>query len=47
VACHEDVPLARALYARVAIGQEIPEELYAAVAAVLAAVYRVREARVA
>src|SRR5262245_31637994 len=47
VACHEDVPLARALYARVAIGQEIPEELYAAVAAVLAAVYRLQEARVA
>src|SRR6185503_1902075 len=34
VACHEDVPLARALHARVRIGQEIPEELYAAVAAV-------------
>jgi len=45
VTCHEDVPLARALHARVAIGQEIPEELYGAVAAVLAAVYRVREAR--
>lgn len=44
VACHEDVPLARALYARAAIGQEIPEELFAAVAAVLAAVYRLQEA---
>jgi len=47
VACHEDVPLARALYARVRIGQEIPEELFAAVAAVLASVYRLQEARVA
>ena len=47
VACHEDVALARALHARVAIGQEIPEELYAAVAAVLATVYRLQEARVA
>jgi len=44
VRCHEDVPLARALYARVAIGQEIPEELYAAVAAVLASVYRLQGA---
>lgn len=40
VRCHEDVPLARTLYARVKVGQEIPEELYAAVAAVLATVYR-------
>jgi flagellar biosynthetic protein FlhB len=40
VRCHEDVPLARALYARVRVGQEIPEELYGAVAAVLATVYR-------
>ena len=47
VPCHEDVPLARALHARVAIGQEIPEELYAAVAAVLATVYRLQEAQVA
>jgi flagellar biosynthesis protein FlhB len=45
VACREDVPLARALYARVAVGQEIPEELYGAVAAVLATVYRVQEAQ--
>jgi flagellar biosynthetic protein FlhB len=44
VACREDVPLARALYARVAVGQEIPEELYGAVAAVLATVYRLQEA---
>jgi flagellar biosynthetic protein FlhB len=47
VACHEDVPLARALHSRVAIGQEIPEELYAAVAVVLATVYRLQEARAA
>jgi flagellar biosynthetic protein FlhB len=45
VACHEDVALARALYARVRIGQQIPEELYGAVAAVLATVYRLQEAR--
>jgi len=37
---HEDVRLARTLYAKVKVGQEIPEELYGAVAAVLATVYR-------
>ncbi len=42
VVCHEDVPLARALYAQVPVGQEIPEELYAAVAAVLSHVFRLR-----
>jgi flagellar biosynthetic protein FlhB len=31
-----DVPLARALYANTVVGQEIPPELYAAVAQVLA-----------
>ena len=35
----ENRPLARALYANVDIGQEIPEELYQAVAEVLAYVY--------
>lgn len=45
VLCHEDVPLARALYAKVEVGQEIPEEFYEAVAAVLATVYRAQEAR--
>ena len=35
----ENKPLARALYANVDIGQEIPEELYQAVAEVLAYVY--------
>jgi flagellar biosynthetic protein FlhB len=45
IACHEDVALARSLYARVRVGQEIPQELYAAVAAVIATVYRLQEAR--
>ena len=39
VLLYEDVPLARALYARVEIGQEIPDDFYAAVAAVLNYVY--------
>jgi len=42
VVCYEDVPLARALHAQVEIGQEIPEDLYAGVAAVLGYVYRLR-----
>lgn len=42
VVCWEDVPLARALYAQVEVGHEIPEELYAAVATVLSHVYRLR-----
>jgi len=42
VPCYEDVPLARALHAQVQIGSEIPEDLYAAVAAVLAYVYRMQ-----
>ncbi len=40
---YEDVPLARALHAQVDIGEEIPEQFYQAVAAVLAYVYRVKE----
>lgn len=40
VVCYEDVPLARALYRQVEVGQEIPEDLYAAVAAVLSYVFR-------
>ena len=36
----ENKPLARSLYANVELGEEIPEELYVAVAEVLAAVYR-------
>jgi flagellar biosynthetic protein FlhB len=39
----ENRPLARALYAAVDEGMEIPETLYAAVAAVLAEVYRLRD----
>jgi len=39
----EDRPLARALYAAVPEGHEIAEDLYPAVAAVLAEVYRARE----
>ncbi|MGN6444401.1 EscU/YscU/HrcU family type III secretion system export apparatus switch protein [Amnibacterium sp.] len=38
----QDVPLARALYAACEIGQEIPEELYGAVARVLAFVMSLR-----
>lgn len=38
----ENKPLARALYANVDIGQEIPEELYQAVADVLAYVYNIK-----
>ena len=41
----ENRPLARALYASVEVEQEIPEELYAAVAAVLAEVFKQRERR--
>ena len=40
IVCYEDVRLARGLHAQVDIGQEIPEDLYAAVAEVLAYVYR-------
>jgi flagellar biosynthetic protein FlhB len=39
---HEDVALARALHAQVDVGQEIPAELFAAVAAVLGHVYRLQ-----
>jgi flagellar biosynthetic protein FlhB len=38
----ENVPLARALYRSVEVGQEIPVDLYKAVAEVLAYVYRIR-----
>ena len=40
VTIYEDPPLARRLFADVEIGDQIPEELYAAVAAVLSYVYR-------
>ena len=42
VPLYEDVPLARSLYAKVEIGDEIPEDMYAAVAAVLNYVYRIQ-----
>lgn len=42
VVCFENVPLARALHARCEIGDFIPEELFEAVASVLAYVYRVQ-----
>lgn len=41
VICFEDVPLARALHAQCEIGDEIPVDLFQAVASVLAYVYRV------
>jgi len=37
----EDPPLARSLYASVEVGRQIPEEFFAAVAQLLAFVYRV------
>ena len=40
----ENKPLARMLYANVDIGQEIPPELYQAVAEVLAMVYNMKNA---
>jgi len=46
VICFEDVPLARALHAQCEIGDEIPEDLFEAVAGVLAYVYRMRGERV-
>jgi flagellar biosynthetic protein FlhB len=42
-----DPPLARSLHASVEIGQQIPEELFGAVAQVLAFVYRVAGKRAA
>ena len=43
----EDRPLARSLHAAMEIGQIVPEELYQAVAQVLAYVYRVARRRTA
>jgi flagellar biosynthesis protein FlhB len=40
-----DPPLARSLHATVEVGQQVPEELYEAVAQILAFVYRVAAAR--
>jgi len=44
VICYENVPLARALHARCEIGDEVPVDLYQAVAEVLAYVYRIQGA---
>jgi flagellar biosynthetic protein FlhB len=44
VLCYEDVPLARALHARCEIGEEVPVDLFQAVAEVLAYVYRIQGA---
>jgi len=46
VHCYENVPLARSLHARVPLGEEVPEDLYTAVAAVLSYVYRLKGVRV-
>jgi flagellar biosynthesis protein FlhB len=45
VPCVENVPLARGLYASVEVGQEIPMELYQAVAEVLAYVFSLKARR--
>ena len=45
VPCVENVPLARGLYASVEVGQEIPVELYQAVAEVLAYVFSLKARR--
>ena len=47
VLCYENVPLARALHAQCEIGDQIPAQLFEAVAGVLAYVYRVQEGRTA
>src|SRR3954471_24389908 len=41
-----DPPLARALHANVEVGHQVPEELFAAVAQLLAFVYRVARKKV-
>ena len=47
IAVVPDPPLARALYANVDIGKQIPEELFQAVAQLLAYVYRIAGRRAA
>lgn len=42
VPLHEDVPLARALYKACEVGQEIPEDLFKAVAQILAYIFKLR-----
>jgi flagellar biosynthetic protein FlhB len=43
VPLHEDVQLARALYKSCEVGQEIPEDLFKAVAQILAYIFKLRE----
>ncbi|KAA0257119.1 flagellar biosynthesis protein FlhB [Deferribacter autotrophicus] len=43
---HEDPPLARSLYSQVDIGDEIPENLYKAVAEILAFVYKMKNKKI-
>ncbi|RMH51158.1 MAG: flagellar biosynthesis protein FlhB [Zetaproteobacteria bacterium] len=43
VPIRENKPLARSLFAHVEIGQEIPEELFEAVAVILAEIYRMKQ----
>jgi flagellar biosynthetic protein FlhB len=45
VAVMENVPLARALYAKTELNQEIPPELYGAVAEVLVYIFHLNEER--
>lgn len=44
VPIRQNIPVARALFKSVEVGQEVPVELYEAVAEILAAVYRMRSA---
>jgi flagellar biosynthetic protein FlhB len=44
VVIHEDPPLARTLFSTVEIGEEIPENLYRAVAEILSIVYKMKKA---
>lgn len=45
VPMHEDVPLARALYKACDVGSEIPEDLFKAVAQILAYIFKLKEER--
>jgi flagellar biosynthesis protein FlhB len=45
IPCVENVPLARAMFKTIKIGQAIPRELYTAVAEVLSYVYKLKRKR--
>ena len=45
VAIYQEPPVARALYFQVEIGDTVPEELYKAVAEILAFIYRTKKKR--